>query len=81
MPVAVLPWSFRVCLEFDRSQATHRDVRAMTKLSDIDEALCESSEWDSSDLSALYINWMLKRSPEISNTQACKEEPNEEAVG
>ena len=41
----------------------------MTKLSEIDEALCESSEWDFSDLSALYINCTLKRSPEVSNTQ------------
>ncbi len=41
----------------------------MTKLSEIDEALCESSEWDFSDLSALYINCTLKRSPEASNTQ------------
>jgi multimeric flavodoxin WrbA len=28
------------------------------------------SEWDFSDLSALYINCTLKRSPEVSNTQA-----------
>ena len=41
----------------------------MTKLSEIDEALCESSEWDFSDLRALFINCTLKRSPELSNTQ------------
>jgi multimeric flavodoxin WrbA len=41
----------------------------MTKLSAIDEALCEDSTWDFSDLRAMYINCTLKRSPEISNTQ------------
>ncbi len=31
--------------------------------------LCEESQWDFSDLGALYINCTLKRSPEVSNTQ------------
>jgi multimeric flavodoxin WrbA len=31
--------------------------------------LCEQSQWDFSDLRALYINCTLKRSPEASNTQ------------
>jgi hypothetical protein len=30
----------------------------------------EDSRWDFSDLNALYINCTLKRSPEVSNTQA-----------
>jgi multimeric flavodoxin WrbA len=34
-----------------------------------DEQLCEASDWDFSDLSAIYINCTLKRSPEESNTQ------------
>ena len=31
--------------------------------------LCESSQWDFSDLSALFLNCTLKRSPELSHTQ------------
>ena len=31
--------------------------------------LCESSEWDFSDLRALFLNCTLKKSPELSNTQ------------
>jgi len=41
----------------------------MVELNTIEEALCEQSRWDFSDLSALYINCTLKRSPEVSNTQ------------
>ena len=33
------------------------------------EALCQQSQWDFSDLRALFINCTLKRSPELSNTQ------------
>jgi multimeric flavodoxin WrbA len=33
------------------------------------EALCEQSRWDFSDLRALFVNCTLKRSPEVSNTQ------------
>ena len=33
------------------------------------EALCSQSEWDFSDLRALFINCTLKKSPEVSNTQ------------
>ena len=42
----------------------------MVDLTPIEAQLCEQSEWDFSDLSAVYINCTLKRSPEISNTQA-----------
>src|ERR1700690_4306977 len=42
----------------------------MTELSEQQEALCQQSEWDFSDLQALFINCTLKRSPEVSNTQA-----------
>src|SRR3954451_19499975 len=42
----------------------------MADLTEIDEQLCATSEWDFSDLRALYINCTLKRSPEISHTQA-----------
>ncbi len=31
--------------------------------------LCESSEWDFSDLRALFLNCTLKKSPELSHTQ------------
>ena len=34
-----------------------------------DAELAASSRWDFSDLSALFINCTLKRSPEVSNTQ------------
>jgi multimeric flavodoxin WrbA len=34
------------------------------------EQLIEESRWDFSDLRAIYINCTLKRSPEVSNTQA-----------
>ena len=42
----------------------------VANLNEIDEQLCETSRWDFSDLRALYINCTLKRSPEISHTQA-----------
>jgi multimeric flavodoxin WrbA len=32
--------------------------------------LCDAAPWDFSDLRALYLNCTLKRSPEVSNTQA-----------
>ena len=41
----------------------------MAGLSPQQEALCEQSRWDFSDLRALFINCTLKRSPEVSNTQ------------
>src|SRR3954447_23010250 len=41
----------------------------MTELTAKQQELCETSEWDFSDLKALYINCTLKRSPEPSNTQ------------
>ena len=41
----------------------------MTELTDMQAELYEKSETDYSDLSALFINCTLKRSPEVSNTQ------------
>ncbi|HEV2057936.1 MAG TPA: hypothetical protein VGR11_01185, partial [Solirubrobacteraceae bacterium] len=41
----------------------------MAELTAHDELLCETSQWDFSDLRALYVNCTLKRSPEVSNTQ------------
>ena len=38
-------------------------------LTPMQEQLCEQSQWDFSDLRALFINCTLKRSPELSNTQ------------
>ena len=38
-------------------------------LNEMQEALCSQSEWDFSDLRALFINCTLKKSPEVSNTQ------------
>jgi multimeric flavodoxin WrbA len=42
----------------------------MADLTEIDEQLCAQSQWDFSDLRALYVNCTLKRSPEVSHTQA-----------
>ena len=41
----------------------------MATLNDKQEALCAQSQWDFSDLRALFINCTLKRSPELSHTQ------------
>ena len=41
----------------------------VTELTDMQTELNERSETDYSDLSALFINCTLKRSPEVSNTQ------------
>jgi multimeric flavodoxin WrbA len=40
------------------------------ELTEKQEELCTSSRWDFSDLSALYVNCTLKRSPEPSHTEA-----------
>jgi multimeric flavodoxin WrbA len=42
----------------------------MADLTEVDEQLCATSQWDFSDLRALYVNCTLKRSPEPSHTQA-----------
>ncbi len=42
----------------------------MEGLGDLDAQLCDASSWDFGDLRALFINCTLKRSPEVSNTQA-----------
>jgi multimeric flavodoxin WrbA len=42
----------------------------VTELTSMQQRLCEDSRWDFSDLRALYVNCTLKRSPEVSNTQA-----------
>jgi len=41
----------------------------MTQLSPMQEELCEQTQWDFSNLRALFINTTLKPSPEVSNTQ------------
>jgi multimeric flavodoxin WrbA len=41
----------------------------MALMNDWHERLAEESQWDFSDLKALFINCTLKRSPEISHTQ------------
>ena len=38
-------------------------------LNAMQEELCQQSQWDFSDLRAMFINCTLKRSPEISNTE------------
>ncbi len=38
-------------------------------LNAMQEELCRQSQWDYSDLRAMFINCTLKRSPEISNTE------------
>jgi len=45
----------------------------MTNLSERHEQLAAESRWDFSDLSALFINCTLKRSPEVSNTRGLAE--------
>lgn len=37
-------------------------------MNDKQQAFCESSKWDFSDLRALFLNCTLKRSPELSHT-------------
>jgi len=51
-------------------ETTSRRGTPMADLTETDEQLCETSRWDFSDLHALYVNCTLKRSPEISHTQA-----------
>ena len=41
----------------------------MALLNEKQEAMCADSQWDFSNLSALFINCTLKRSPERSHTQ------------
>ena len=41
----------------------------MTALTPKQEELCATSQWDFSDLRAVYINCTLKRSPDVSHTQ------------
>jgi len=38
-------------------------------LTDKQIALCETSRWDFSDLSALFLNCTLKKTPEMSHTE------------
>ena len=38
-------------------------------LNEKQQALCDSSRWDFSDLTALFLNCTLKRSPELSHTE------------
>ena len=51
-----------------RGRACRGQERGMD-LTEHEEALCEQSTWDFTDLRALFINCTLKRSPELSNTQ------------
>lgn len=41
----------------------------MTTLNEKQEAMCEQSTWDFSDLKALFINCTLKPSPQLSHTR------------
>jgi multimeric flavodoxin WrbA len=41
----------------------------MTTLNEMQEAMCEQSTWDFSDLKALFINCTLKPSPQLSHTR------------
>ncbi len=40
-----------------------------TGLDSRQEEMCATARWDFSDLSAIFVNCTLKRSPEVSNTQ------------
>jgi multimeric flavodoxin WrbA len=46
---------------------TFEEDREMTELTAMEIELCDGARWDFSDLSAVYINCTLKRSPEVSN--------------
>src|SRR5690242_5087640 len=48
--------------------STGRDADVVT-LTEKQEELCRQSQWDFSDLRAVFINCTLKRSPELSHTQ------------
>ena len=39
------------------------------ELTEKQKELCEQSQWDFSDIRALFLNCTLKRSPEMSHTQ------------
>ena len=41
----------------------------MATLNEKQQEMCASSQWDFSDLKALFLNCTLKRSPEQSHTQ------------
>ena len=41
-------------------------------LNETQEALCDQRAWDFSDLGALFVSCTLKRSPEVSNTEALR---------
>src|SRR5207244_7824883 len=41
----------------------------MAALTEKQEELCQQSQWDYSDLRALFISCTLKRSPEVSHTE------------
>jgi hypothetical protein len=41
----------------------------VSRLNAMQEQLCDESHWDFSDLSAVYVNCTLKRSPAISHTR------------
>lgn len=45
----------------------------MTSLTSTQEELCADSRWDFSDLSAVYLNCTLKRSPTQSHTRGLAE--------
>jgi multimeric flavodoxin WrbA len=49
----------------------------VTELNEMQEALCEQSRWDFSDLRALFISCTLKPSPQVSNTEGLAAIPME----
>jgi hypothetical protein len=51
---------------------TYEEDREMTELTPMEIDLCEGSRWDFSDLSAVYINCTLKRSPEVLQHQRAR---------
>jgi multimeric flavodoxin WrbA len=50
-----------------------QERRADVTLNDYQQELCTTSQWDFSDLRALFIGCTLKRSPAVSNTEALAE--------
>lgn len=74
-PGTTPPKSCHVCVgtaaadSFPRPTTERKEEIRMGTLSSMQEELSSQDRWDFSDLSALYINTTLKKSPEQSHTQ------------
>ena len=70
LPMPRLPPVMTATLSVRSGPSIGIPSRAVTvRLNAMQEELCSQQQWDLSDLSAVFINCTLKRSPEVSNTQ------------